>query len=97
MTNTYRTRNFCTESLFSLNFPELRREFCGEKRCIEMSLFTYGNSPEMRETEGKLCGKNSGMEMSLFLHENSGEMRETEGNYVNGNEMSLFLYGILRK
>ena len=79
---TIRTRNFRTESLFSWNFPELRSsaEFCVEKRCIEMSLFMYGNSPEMRETEEKLCGKNLGMEMSLFLHENSVEMRETEGN-----------------
>ena len=62
--------------------------------------FTYGNSPEMRETEGTLCGKNLGMEMSLFLHANSAEMRETEGNYAGKNrgmEMSLFLYGILRK
>ena len=57
-----------------------------------MCLFLYGNSPEMRETEGKLCGKKKlGMEMSLFLHENSAEMRETEGNYAgekqrHGNE-----------
>ena len=38
--------------------------------------------------------------MRLFLHENSAEMRETEGNYAGKNrgmEMSLLLYGILRK
>ena len=39
--------------------------------------------------------------MSLFLHNNFAEMRETEGNYAEkknrGIEMSLFIYGILRK
>ena len=38
--------------------------------------------------------------MSLFLHDNFAEMRETEGNYAGKNrgmEMSLFMYGILRK
>ena len=51
-----------------------------------MSLFMYGTSPEMRETEGKLCGKNLGMEMREILR---GKNR--------GMEMSLFMYGILRK
>ena len=83
---TTRPRNFRTESLFSQNFAE----FCGKKRCIEMRLFMYGNSPEMRETEGK----NLGMQISLFLCGNSVEMRETEGNSVgkkqrHGNE---FIY-----
>ena len=59
----------------SQNCPELCR-ILRSKRCIEMSLFRYGTSPEMRETEGKLCGKNLGMEMILFLHGNSAEMRE---------------------
>ena len=38
--------------------------------------------------------------MSLFLCGNSAEMRETEGNSAGKNrgmEMSLFMYGILRK
>ena len=62
-----------------------------------MSLFLYGTSPEMRETEGKLCGKNLGMEMSLFLHGNSAEMSEILRGKNRGMEMSLFLYEILRK
>ena len=69
------------------------------KRCIKMSLFLYGNSPEMRETEG-YSAENLGMEMSWFLWGNSAEMRETEGNSAEKNrgmEMSLFLYGILPK
>ena len=46
-----------------------------------MSLFLYGNSPEMRETEGKFCGKDLSMEMSLFLYGNSAEMRKIEGKF----------------
>ena len=46
-----------------------------------MSLFLYGNSPEMTETEGKFSGKDLSMEMSLFLYGNSAEMRKIEGKF----------------
>ena len=65
-----------------------------------MSLFLYGNSPEMKETQGKFCGKNLSMEMSLFMYVNSAEMRETEGILWKKNvgmEMSLFMCGNVRK
>ena len=79
-------------------FPELPRtlrNYAG-KICIEMSSFLYGNSPEMRKTEGKFCGKDLSMEMSLFLYGNSAEMRKIEGKFCGKNigmNMSLFLYG----
>ena len=76
--------------------PRTLRNSIQKKRCIEMSLFLYGNSPEMRETEGKICGKNLSMEMWIFMYGNSAEMRETEGKFCGKNlcmEMSLFLCG----
>ena len=92
---TTRPRNFRAESLFSLNIPELPRTLrnSAEKRCIEMSLFLYGNSPEMRETEGKFCGQKfkHGNEF-IFVWKFCGN----EGNFCGKNlgmEMSLFLYG----
>ena len=71
--------------------PRTLRNYA-EKICIETSLFLYGNSPEMRETEGKFCGKDLSMKMSLFLYGNSAEMRETEGKSArkkqrHGNEI----------
>ena len=42
-------------------FPELPRTLqnsAGEKDASKCVYFMYGNSPEMRETEGKFCGKN---------------------------------------
>ena len=46
-------RNFRTKSLFSQNCPELCGRILRGKRCIKMSLFLYGNSPEMREHSAK--------------------------------------------
>ena len=71
---------------------ETEGKFCGKDLSMEMSLFLYGNSAEMRKIEGKFCGKNTGMNMSLFLYGNSAEMRETEGNSAgkkqrHGNEI----------
>ena len=60
--------------------PRTLRNYA-EKICIEMSLFLYGNSPEMRETEGNFCGKDLSMEMSLFLYGNSAEIRKIEGKF----------------
>ena len=60
---------FSTEIL--RKWGKLRLKFCGKNlgmEIMEMSLFLYRNSVEIRETEGKFCGKNIGMEMSLFLY-----------------------------
>ena len=71
-------------SLFSV------RKFCGneenwgkilpEKNTgMNMSLFLYGNSAEMRETEGNSAGKKQRHGNEIISVWNSAEMRETEG------------------
>ena len=68
---------------------ETEGKFSGKDLSMEMSLFLYGNSAEMRKIEGKFCGKNIGMNMSLFMYGNSAETeRNSAGKKQrHGNEI----------
>ena len=54
-----------------------------------MSLFLYGNSVEMRETEGNSAGKKQRHGNEIISVWNSAEMRETEGRSCT---LTFFIY-----
>ena len=49
---------------------------------MNRSLFLYGNSAEMRETEGNSAGKKQRHGNEIISVWNSAEMRETEGIFI---------------
>ena len=58
---------------------KIEGKFCGKNIGMNMSLFLYGNSAEMRETERNSAGKKQRHGNEIISVWNSAEMRETEG------------------
>ena len=81
-------KRYIEMSLFLRKWGKLRENSAEKNISMEMSLFLYGNSAEMKETEGKFCRKKlEFISVRKFCHFGLiwTNISETEGNSAGQN------------